>query len=64
MQGGDDRHPQVAQQSEDVAAGRAAENAVLVLQADNVGVAEVEEVGRPAIRVQVLLVELERTSGG
>ena len=59
MQRRDDRHPQVAQQREDVAARRAAVNAVLVLEADDVGVAEVEKVGRAAIRVEVLLCELE-----
>ena len=59
VQGRDDRHPQVAQQAEDVAAGRAAVDAVLVLEADDVGVREVQEVGRPEVAVQVLLVDLE-----
>ena len=59
VQGRDDRHPQVAQQAEDVAAGRAAVDAVLVLEADDVGVGEVQEVGRPEVAVQVLLVDLE-----
>ena len=34
---------------DDVAAGRAAEDAVLVLEADDVGVGEVQEVGRPEV---------------
>ena len=55
----DDRHPQVAQQPHDVAAGRAAEDAVLVLQADDVGVGEVEEIGRPQVGVDLLLLDLE-----
>ena len=59
MQRGDDRHPQVAQQAEDVAAGRAAEDAVLVLEADDVGVGEVQEVGRAEVAVELLLLDLE-----
>ena len=59
VEGRDDRHPQVAQQAEDVAAGRPAVDAVLVLEADDVGVGEVQEVGRPAVALQVLLVDLE-----
>ena len=59
VQGRDDRHPQVPQQAEDVAAGRAAVDPVLVLEADDVGVGEVQEVGRPEVAVEVLLVDLE-----
>ena len=59
VEGRDDRHPQVPQQAEDVAAGRAAVDAVLVLEADDVGVREVQEVGRPEVALQVLLVDLE-----
>ena len=40
-------------------AGRAAENAELVLQADNVHIADVEEVRRAQIGRQVLLLNLE-----
>ena len=59
VQRGDDRHPQVAQQPHDVAAGRAAEDAELVLEADDVGIGEIEEVGRPQVRVDFLLLDLE-----
>ena len=55
----DDRHPQVAQQADDMAAGRAAEDAVLVLEADDVGVGEIEEIGRPQVRVELLFLDLE-----
>ena len=59
VEGRDDWHPQVAQQAEDVAAGYPAVDPVLVLEADDVGVREVQEVGRPEVAVQVLLVDLE-----
>jgi len=44
MKRDDDGHSQFAQECQDVAASRAAENAELVLQADDVHVADVEEV--------------------
>ena len=53
------RHADVAQQREDVPPRLAAEDAVLVLQRDDVDVAEVEKVGRAAIGIEVLLLELE-----
>ena len=59
MQRRDDRHPQVAQQPDDVAAGRTAEDAVFVLEADDVGVGEIEEIGRPQVRVDLLLLDFE-----
>ena len=55
----DDRHPQVAQQPYDVAAGRTAEDAVLVLEADDIGVGEIEEIGRPQVGVDLLLLDFE-----
>ena len=59
VQRGDDRHPQVAQQPDDVAAGRAAEDAVFVLEADDIGVGEIEEIGRPQVGVDLLLLDFE-----
>jgi hypothetical protein len=59
MQRGDDRHSQFAQERQDVTAGGPAENAELVLQADDVHVADVEEVRRTQIGRQVLLLNLE-----
>src|SRR5262249_14453413 len=59
VEGRDDRHPQVAQQAEDVAAGHPAVDPVLVLEADDVGVREVQEVGGAAVAFQVLLFGLE-----
>ena len=59
MQRGDDRHSQFAQERQNVAAGRSAENAELVLQADNVDIADVQEIGGAQIGGQVLLLNLE-----
>ena len=44
MKRSDNGHSQFAQECQDMAAGRPAENAELVLQADDVHVADVEEV--------------------
>ena len=49
MQGGDHRHAHAAEEGEQVAAGRAAVDAELVLHAEGVHVREVEEVGRADI---------------
>src|SRR6266536_4206386 len=59
VKGCDNRHPQFAQQCQNVTAGGPAENAELVLQADDVHVADVEEVRGPQIGRQVLLLNLE-----
>ena len=59
MQRGDDRHSQFAQERQDVTAGGPAENAELVLQADDIHVADVEEVRGAQIGRQVLLLNLE-----
>ncbi len=56
---GDDWRPQIAHQPEDVAAGGTAEDAVFVLEADDVGIGEIEEVGRSQVRVDLLLLDLE-----
>ena len=59
VEGRDDRHPQVAQQAEDVAAGRAAVDPVLVLEADDVGCCRSSGSRPPGGSFQVLLVDLE-----
>ena len=59
VQRGDDRHAQLAQQRQHVAAGRPAEDPELVLHADDVHVADVEEVRRALVGRQVLLLDLE-----
>ncbi|HWR54665.1 MAG TPA: hypothetical protein VN428_26390 [Bryobacteraceae bacterium] len=55
----DDGHPQFAQECQDVTAGGPAENAELMLQADDVHIADVEEVRRAQIGRQVLLLNFE-----
>ena len=59
MQRGDNGHSQFAQERQDVTAGGPAENAELVLQTDDVHVADVEEVRGAQIGRQVLLLNLE-----
>src|SRR5579884_3182764 len=59
MKGGDDGHPQLAQQCQDVSADRSPENTELMLQADNVNVADIQKVGGAQIRRQVLLLNFE-----
>ena len=59
MERGDDGHSQFAQECQDVTAGGPAENAELVLQADDVHVADVQEVRGAQIGRQVLLLNLE-----
>ena len=59
MQRGDDRRFQFAQQGQQVAAGRSAEDSELVLDRDNVHVAGVQEVGGAPVRIQILLLNLE-----
>src|ERR1700720_771670 len=55
----DNRHSQFAQECQDVTTGGPAEYAELVLQTDNVHVADVKEVRGTQIGRQVLLLNLE-----
>ena len=55
----DNRHPQFAQECQDVTAGGSAEDAELVLQADDVHVADVEKVRGAEIGRQVLFFNLK-----
>jgi hypothetical protein len=57
--GGDDRHPQLAQEREHVVARFAAEDPELVLHACDVDHVDVQEVGRPLVRSQLGLRDLE-----
>jgi hypothetical protein len=59
MKRGDDGHSQFAQECQDVTTDRPAENAELVLQADDVHVADVEEIRSAQIGRQVLLLDFE-----
>ena len=59
VQRGDDGHSQFAQQRQNVTAGGPAENAELVLQADDVHVADVEKIRGAQIGRQVLLLNFE-----
>jgi len=45
MECGNDGHPQFAQERQNVAAGRASKYSVFVLQADDIHIAYVQEVG-------------------
>ena len=59
MKRGDDRHSQFPQECQDVTTGRPAENAELVLQTDDIHVADVEEVCGTHIGRQILLFNFE-----
>ena len=54
-----DRHPQFAQERQDVAAGRAAEDSELVLQADHIDIADIEEVRGAQIGGKILFFNFE-----
>ncbi len=49
MQGRDNWHPKLSQQFDQMAASRAAENTELVLNADDIGLADIYELGGDAI---------------
>src|ERR1700693_1075931 len=59
MQRRDNAHSQFAQEGQDVSAGGSTENAELVLQADDVDVADVEKVRGAQIGGEVLFLNLE-----
>ena len=59
MQGGDDRHFQLAQHGQDVTADRAAEYAELMLQAHDIHIADVEKIRSPQVRRQILFFDFE-----
>ena len=59
MERGDNRHPQFAQQRQNMTAGWPPENAELVLQADDVHVADVEEIRGTQIGRKVLFLNFE-----
>ena len=59
VKGGDNRHSQVADQAQDVAAGHSAIDPIFVLQTDEIRVGEVKKIGRAEIAGQVLLVDFK-----
>jgi hypothetical protein len=59
MERGDNRHSQFAQECQDVSTRRSAKNAELVLQADDVHVADVEEIRGTKIGGKVLFLNFE-----
>jgi hypothetical protein len=63
VQRGHDRHAQLAQEHEDMAAGLAAEDSVLVLHAQDVDGIDVQEVRGTAVRRDVALADLEANPG-
>src|ERR1041384_5771676 len=63
MQSRYDRHAQFAQQRQDMAARPAAEYAVFELQGNDIDAVDVQESGGAAVRVDVLLGQLEAHSG-
>ena len=63
VQGGDDGHLQFAQQRQHMTAGRAAENAELMLHANHVHVGDVQKIRRAQIGGQVLLRNLKAHLG-
>jgi len=64
VEGGDDGHAEFAEEGKDVAAGGAAVDAELVLEADDVDVGDVEEVGGAEVGGEVLLFDLEANDLG
>ena len=61
---GHDRHFQARQQLDDIAAGLAAENPVLVLEARDVVAGAVQELGRPHVVTDHVVADLEADGGG
>ena len=64
MQRGDDRHVQAAQELQNMRAGWSAKNSVFMLQANQIDVAEIQEVRSLAVRRQLILRKLEANPGG
>ena len=60
----DDRHFEARQELDDIAAGLAAEDSVLVLKADDVEARRVQELGGVNIVVDRFVVDLEAHAGG
>src|SRR5690242_6662979 len=63
MQGGDHRHLQPAQEFQDVSARGSAKNAVFVLQAYEVNVAEIQEIRCLAVGSNLILGKFEPDPG-
>ena len=63
VQGRDDGHAQFTKQGQDVTAGPSAKDAVFVLQADEVHVVDIQEVGGTAVGVNILLRQFKANPG-
>src|SRR5579859_7828830 len=64
MQGSYDRHLEATQQTQNVTAGRPAKNSVLVLQAYQIKISEIQEVSGLLVRGQIVLLKSESHPGG
>ena len=58
------RHFQAPQQFEDMSASASAKDAILVLQADQIDIAEIQKVSGVPVGIQVILGQREPDSGG
>ena len=63
MQRRDHRHLKAAQELQDVRASRSAENSIFVLQANQIDVAEIQEIRSLAVRRQLILRKARIVSG-
>ena len=63
VEGGDDGHADLLEEGEQVAAGGTAVDAELVLDGEDVGVVEVEEIGGATVGVEVFFEEFEADAG-
>jgi hypothetical protein len=64
MQRGDHRHVKAAQQGKDVRTGRSPEYSILMLQANQINVAEIQEIRSLSVRGKFILRELEAYARG
>ena len=64
VKGADDRHGQPRKQRQDVTAGVAAENAKLMLEADDLELLCIQELGGARVFVQIRIVDLKPNGGG
>ena len=63
VQRGDNRHPHLAEKSQKMASGRASVDPELMLDAKQVGVVEVQEIGAAPVGIEILLQEFEADAG-
>ena len=63
MQGGDHRHSEISQQSQQMAAARASKDSEFVLQAEDIDVNQIQKIGRPPVRGDILFGNFETHFG-